>query len=124
MRDSTMEAVAPVFESAIKELNLTFPDADGAAIRVVRECALQIVRAPENALEYLIMIRELETFSDMEVDAGALGYLTWVFEGSEELFDEQGKLVEDESEWMRAAAQFALSEAQEWLAKHPDGATP
>lgn len=118
LHDRGMEFVGPVFESAIKELDMALPDRNSAAVRVVRECALQIVRSPEKAYDHLVMIRELETYSDMEVDAGAIAYLSWIFEGSEELFDDQGKLVEDEGEWSRWAAHYAVTDAQEWLAKH------
>lgn len=70
------------------------------------------------------MIRGLEYYSDMDVDASALAYLSSIFEGSEELFDDHGKLVEDESEWSRLAAHYALTYAQEWLAKHLEEPQP
>jgi hypothetical protein len=120
LRDRGMESVGPVFESAIRELDISVPNVNEAAISVVRDCASQIVRTPERAHEYVVMIRELETFSDMEVDAGALAYMSWIFEGSEDLFDEQGKLVEEESEWSHLAQHYALTYAQEWLDGHPE----
>ena len=36
------------------------------------------------------------------------------------LFDEQGKLVEEESEWSHLAQHYALAYAQEWLDGHPE----
>ncbi len=124
LRNRPMFEIRPVFESAIGELGMTLPDKSEAAVRVVRECALQVVRDPENALGFLAMIRELEYYSDMDVDAVALAYVASILEGSEELFDDDGRLVEDEGEWSRLAAHYALTEAQSWLDKHPEEKQP
>jgi hypothetical protein len=116
----SMETVGPVFESAIRELDLDLPSVTVAANRVVRECARQISLSPEAAYESLVTIRELQCYSDVEVDAGALAYMAWIYEGSEELFEEKGQVVTDENEWQRLATRYVTIEAQEWLANHPE----
>ena len=122
LRDRAMIVVGPVFEAAINELDISLPDRDAAAVRVVRVCASEIANNPESAHGHLVTIRELQWYSDLDVDAEGLAYLAWIFEGSEDLFDDQGRLVEDEPEWSRWATHYALEYAQDWLTTHPEEA--